>query len=214
MKREEASGEKNYYFHSQPRMSRKRSSPEGRSETEELDSKPVKAIRFFSKGGDKDAKYLSNYWPAKFTWHGQCWDSAEHYYQSRKFVGVPGAEWWMEAIRNARTPHTAKELGGLKAGRWSKPEVVDLIKKARSQGVKVRGDWERVKEAAMREALEGKFGANALLREKLLATGDADLLEASPYDAYWGIGREGDGQNRLGVLLMQLRDEWRRTASQ
>jgi ribA/ribD-fused uncharacterized protein len=45
------------------------------------------------------------------------------------------------------------------------------------------------------------------LRALLLATGAEDLAEAAPTDYYWGIGRDGSGQNRLGLLLMRLRAE-------
>ena len=45
------------------------------------------------------------------------------------------------------------------------------------------------------------------LRDKLLATENRHLYENSPYDYYWGIGKEHTGKNRLGELLMQVRDE-------
>jgi len=41
----------------------------------------------------------------------------------------------------------------------------------------------------------------------LLDTRPAYLIENSPSDKYWGCGRDGSGQNKLGVLLMQVRDE-------
>ena len=45
------------------------------------------------------------------------------------------------------------------------------------------------------------------LRERLLATGDAALVEENVWrDRYWGVHR-GHGLNRLGVLLMQVREE-------
>jgi hypothetical protein len=37
----------------------------------------------------------------------------------------------------------------------------------------------------------------------------APLVEASPFDAYWGCGRSGKGKNRLGQLLMQVRAKLR-----
>jgi len=33
------------------------------------------------------------------------------------------------------------------------------------------------------------------------------LMEDSPRDWYWGIGADGKGENRLGQLLEQVRDE-------
>ena len=39
--------------------------------------------------------------------------------------------------------------------------------------------------------------------------GGALLVENAPGDAYWGVGKDGNGKNRLGVLLMEVR-EWLR----
>jgi len=47
------------------------------------------------------------------------------------------------------------------------------------------------------------------LREILLGTGDAKLVEHTENDSYWGDGGDGSGKNRLGILLMRLRDELR-----
>jgi N-glycosidase YbiA len=47
----------------------------------------------------------------------------------------------------------------------------------------------------------------------LLATGDEDLAEANPADSYWGIGRDGEGLNRLGQIMVRIRADLRATAS-
>ena len=47
------------------------------------------------------------------------------------------------------------------------------------------------------------------LRELLLATGDEDIVEAAPTDYYWGVGREGTGQNKLGKIIERIRAELR-----
>ena len=47
------------------------------------------------------------------------------------------------------------------------------------------------------------------LRELLLGTGEEELAEAAPTDFYWGVGRDGTGQNRLGHLLMRIRAKLR-----
>ena len=45
-----------------------------------------------------------------------------------------------------------------------------------------------------------------LLEPLLLATGDAELIEGNNWgDTYWGKCN-GQGLNRLGILLMQIRD--------
>jgi ribA/ribD-fused uncharacterized protein len=60
----------------------------------------------------------------------------------------------------------------------------------------------------MLAALRKKFAAEKL-HDLLLSTGDRPLVEASPFDYYWGCGRSGTGKNRLGELLMQTRTELR-----
>ena len=66
--------------------------------------------------------------------------------------------------------------------------------------------------------LRAKFEQNLALREQLLATGDALIIEAALWDVYWGAGvhladrkRLSDrpawsGENNLGYSLSLLRD--------
>ena len=61
----------------------------------------------------------------------------------------------------------------------------------------------------MRTAVRAKFETHADLREQLLATGDEEFVEDSPNDDYWGRGRRGTGKNRLGRILMEVREELR-----
>ena len=57
-----------------------------------------------------------------------------------------------------------------------------------------------------------------MCRAMLLATGDRLIVEASPHDTFWGVGIGLDdvrlwnrkchgGKNRMGQLLMTVRDE-------
>ena len=59
----------------------------------------------------------------------------------------------------------------------------------------------------MYKALQAKFYQHKRLGQQLRDTGDRDLIEHSPYDSYWGDGGDGTGKNRLGLLLMRLRDD-------
>jgi len=62
----------------------------------------------------------------------------------------------------------------------------------------------------------------APLRQLLLDTGDRELIEASPFDRIWGVGRKAEdvrreaggdrrgwGQNLLGKCLMATRERLR-----
>jgi ribA/ribD-fused uncharacterized protein len=61
----------------------------------------------------------------------------------------------------------------------------------------------------MYEGLRLKFQVHKDLCEKLLETGDKKLVEHTFKDKYWADGGNGQGKNRLGVLLMRLREEIR-----
>jgi predicted NAD-dependent protein-ADP-ribosyltransferase YbiA (DUF1768 family) len=60
----------------------------------------------------------------------------------------------------------------------------------------------------MRSLLRQKF-AHPSMRERLLATGDEELIEGNWWgDTFWGVCN-GEGQNQLGKLLMRVRHESR-----
>ena len=64
----------------------------------------------------------------------------------------------------------------------------------------------------MHEAVLAKFTQHADLREILLGTGDAKIVEHTENDAYWGDGGDGSGKNMLGQILMRVREELRASA--
>ena len=66
---------------------------------------------------------------------------------------------------------------------------------------------EEVKDQIMYEIVLNKFSQNEELREKLIATGDEYLAEGNTWhDTYWGVCN-GKGKNKLGKILMQVREE-------
>ena len=137
---------------------------------------------------ERDAPYgcFSNFSKHGFTLNGQHWPTVEHYFQAQKFPGTPSEE----AIRLAPDPMTAKNLG-------------------QSRDFPIRADWEAVKDNVMREAVRAKFEQHPDIRAVLLGTGSETLIEAARNDNYWGYGPDGKGQNKLGLTLMEVRDELR-----
>lgn len=66
-------------------------------------------------------------------------------------------------------------------------------------------DWDDRKVAVMRGLIQQKFAPGTELAEKLLATGEAELIEGNTWgDIFWGVCR-GLGENNLGRLLMEQR---------
>ena len=72
--------------------------------------------------------------------------------------------------------------------------------------VKLREDWEEIKDSIMLAVVYRKFSKIPELKEQLLATGDMYLEEGNNWnDRYWGTVN-GKGKNQLGRTLMQVRD--------
>ncbi|KAJ7757552.1 hypothetical protein B0H16DRAFT_1537045 [Mycena metata] len=85
----------------------------------------------------------------------------------------------------------------------------DAFNEARNQQAHVRPDWKDVKIAMMDIAIEHKFTQHNDLKEELLMSADAELVEDSAEDAFWGIGKDGKGRNELGKALERLRTKLR-----
>ena len=96
------------------------------------------------------------------------------------------------------------------ADRARREQFADLSpsqSKHRGREVSLRPDWEQVKVRVMKEIVFAKFSQNEELKEKLLATGNAYLEEGNEWgDRIWGTV-DGKGQNLLGGILMQVREE-------
>ena len=73
----------------------------------------------------------------------------------------------------------------------------------------LRPNWIQNKVDVMKQGLLEKFKQHSDLRIKLLSTGSAILVEDAEHDSFWGRSSYGIGENNLGLLLMQLRDELR-----
>lgn len=74
----------------------------------------------------------------------------------------------------------------------------------------IRPDWDEVRVDVMRSLLKQKFSIPEY-REKLWATGDAELIEGNVWhDKFWGVciceDCGGKGENQLGKLLMEIRE--------
>jgi ribA/ribD-fused uncharacterized protein len=139
-------------------------------------------IRFFSKSDTH--REFSNFAPFPIDLDGKRWPTTEHYYQAQKFTDLD----LKTRIRKAEKPIIAKNLAD----------------KYRDQ---IRPDWDAVKDEVMYRAVRRKFELHQELRNLLLATGEQEIVEAAPTDYYWGVGREGTGQNKLGKIIERIRAE-------
>ena len=143
------------------------------------------AIKFYST---KNAYgEFSNFTSFPFVLDGVQWPTSEHYFQAQKFDD----DAYREKIRTTKSPMIAARLG-------------------RSRRVPIRPDWESVKVDVMRKAVEAKINAHEELKELLLSTGNEELIEDAARDSFWGCGADGSGQNWLGRILMELREQLKR----
>ena len=70
----------------------------------------------------------------------------------------------------------------------------------------LRPAWDDIKLNVMRDLVWRKFSEDPELRAKLLATGDAELVEGNAWgDTFWGVDQSGKGENHLGKILMETR---------
>ena len=140
-------------------------------------------IKFYDRYDDYYEFTNFHHHPVRIDEH--MWPTTEHYFQAQKFVGTP----YYDHIRRLPFPRDAFKVSrDPEASRW------------------VRQDWSSVKDDVMLKALRVKFSDDDLKR-KLLETGKKKLVEHTSNDSYWGDGGDGKGRNRLGELLMKVRDE-------
>lgn len=125
--------------------------------------------------------FLSNFYPCFVEFEGIRYPSVEHAFQAAKTFDNDQRF----AFSILPTASDAKKLG---------------------RKLKLRNDWEQVKEEVMYECLKSKF-SNKNLKEMLLQTGYAHIEEGNNHgDMIWGTVN-GRGQNKLGKLLMRIREE-------
>jgi ribA/ribD-fused uncharacterized protein len=134
--------------------------------------------------------WLGNFFPVVVELDGELYPSVESTYQAAKTLDPAKRR----EISDAPAAGKAKRLG---------------------RQVKLRGDWESIKLDVMKGLLRQKFSESPL-KEKLLDTYPLGLAEGNAWgDSWWGVCypdlvSTGVGENMLGKLLMEVREELRR----
>lgn len=134
------------------------------------------------EGFKGEFRFLSNFWPVDVMFDGYKYPSVEHAYQSAKTFNIQQRK----VIRGVISPVNAKRLGA---------------------AVDKRLDWDDIKLDVMYDLVKQKFTNDLVLRDALLATGDAYIEETNYWhDHFWGVC-DGIGHNHLGKILMKVRTE-------
>lgn len=142
----------------------------------------MKEIKFYKVHDDYG--FMSNFAPYPFSDGSKIWPTSEHYLQAQKFL-VPEIQ---EKIRQIASP-------------------MDAALEGRNRQNPLRPDWEEIKDKVMLQALRMKFSQHPEIAKELLSTGEAIIIEHTRNDAYWADSGDGSGKNKLGLLLIQVREE-------
>lgn len=160
-------------------------------------------ILFYSENNNYG--YMSNFYPSRIKENLREYNCNEQYFMKKKQeLFDPTNITLANKILNNNDPKEIKKFG-----RQVKNYNDDI--------------WNNARYEIMKNGLRLKFSQNPVLKQSLLATGNKNLYEASPYDKIWGTGYNADetlnkfnlnkqnelGQNLLGRALEEIRQELR-----
>ena len=129
-----------------------------------------------------ESAFLSNMSESSFKVGQETYPTVEHFFQAMKTTDPAQRA----KILATKTAGEAKKVG---------------------RTVTLRKNWNQIREEVMETGLRAKFQQNPELKKKLINTGDAELIEGNTWgDTFWGQV-DGKGSNKLGKLLMKIRDE-------
>lgn len=152
--------------------------------------RPTKEIAFY-RANERPYGVFSNLYKREIVFEGISFKTAEHAYQAGKARKATVRQWLLDAPSPSLLAMAAHGLYS-----W------DIVE-----------NWATTKFDRMRRVLHAKFSQHDDLRAVLLSTGDARLVEKATVDnavnRTWGEVN-GKGQNKLGLLLMELRSEFRK----
>lgn len=144
-------------------------------------------------------RFLSHFYPSPVDIDCERWATVEHFYQGQKSFD----ENYRNAIRTAVSPAMAKKL----AAQPTAPRKISKDSWFKEHQVEPRADWYEVKLDIMRRADWAKYSQHSQLLRLLIATGDAELIEDSESEPFWGIGADGLGTSWAGRVLMEVRQK-------
>jgi ribA/ribD-fused uncharacterized protein len=135
----------------------------------------------------KDFYVFDNFSSFQVEYQGFLFQTAEHAYQSMKFIKTNTK--LFEKVKNSKSAHDAYKIAS-KNKNYRDPE------------------WENKKIQVMKNILENKIDQHPYVLKKLIESGEREIIEDSWRDPIWGWGEDKKGQNLLGKLWMELREQY------
>lgn len=148
---------------------------------------------------EQDYYVLSNFSSFRVYWRGIDFDTSEHAYHYSKFSPL--------IDDNAIENHSAVAAREILAAR----SAHEAFKIAECNKTHRHPNWDNIKRGIMKDILIAKVSQHEYVHRKLLDTGDRELIEDSWRDSVWGWGPDKQGQNLLGKLWMEIREEIRKS---
>lgn len=133
---------------------------------------------------DNENYIFSNFSAFSVIWKGKLWPTSEQAYQAAKFSNVE----IQEKIRNASNPIVAYQIA------HDNKSYMDPA-------------FNQIKIKVMKEILLEKISQHELIQMKLKDSGSRRIVKNFKGDNYWGSGPDGKGENMLGKLWMEIRQE-------
>jgi len=127
---------------------------------------------------------FSNFAAFSVVWRNRTWMTSEHAFHAAAFDNPD----IVEEIFQATSAHNALKLA---------IKYLDQI----------RPTWEVEKYAVMKELCRAKLEQHQYIQETLKKSGNTVLIEDAPKDSCWGRGADWQGENNLGKIWMELREE-------
>lgn len=125
----------------------------------------------------------SNFSSFAFYMNGALMMTGEHGYQAYKFIHRPDI---FAQVVAALSAHDAKKI-------------------ARAYQADIRPDWYEVNLDVMDDVVQKKLDQHLYIQSSLIQTREAEMIEDSPKDSFWGRGSDWNGSNHLGKIWMRKR---------
>ena len=136
----------------------------------------------------KEWYVFDNFAPFQTEWRGKLYPTAEHAYQAAHFLNTDPI--LAEKVRACRSPREASDF-------------------ANEHSDQDDPEWKERRLSFMEDIVRSKLDQHRFIRDTLVNSGDMYIVEMNDEDEFWGWGKNHDGQNHLGKIWMNLRDEIR-----